>query len=88
MECLLLQQNYKNIFIRNNYPFLKQTNYNNILEVNKLLNTKSGKIFNKSYEKILNKAFCFTTTNFSETSATVAVAAFNFSKNLVPLNVC
>jgi DNA adenine methylase len=46
----------KNIFIRNNYPFLLQNNYNNIQLVSQFLNNKSGKIFNKSYEKILDKA--------------------------------
>jgi DNA adenine methylase len=45
-----------NIFLNNNYTFLKQNNYDNILQVNKFLNNKNGKIFNKSYEKILDKA--------------------------------
>ena len=45
-----------NIFIRNYYPFLLQNNYNNIQLVSQFLNNKSGKIFNKSYEKILDKA--------------------------------
>jgi DNA adenine methylase len=45
-----------NIFIRNYYPFLIQNNYNNILEVSEYLNNSKGKIFNKSYEKILDKA--------------------------------
>jgi DNA adenine methylase len=45
-----------NIFLNNNYTFLKQNNYDNILQVNQFLNNKSGKIFNKSYEKILDKA--------------------------------
>jgi|688.fasta_scaffold16664_2 DNA adenine methylase len=46
----------QNIYIRNNYPFLNQKNYDNINQVSNFLNTKSGKIFNKSYEKILDKA--------------------------------
>lgn len=46
----------QNIFIRNNYPFLLQNNYDNINQVSQFLNTKSGKFFNKSYEKILDKA--------------------------------
>jgi DNA adenine methylase len=45
-----------NIFIRNYYPFLSQNNYDNINQVSLFLNNKSGKIFNKSYEKILDKA--------------------------------
>jgi DNA adenine methylase len=45
-----------NIFIRNYYPFLLQNNYDNINHISLFLNTKSGKIFNKSYEKILDKA--------------------------------
>lgn len=45
-----------NIFIRNYYPFLIQNNYNNILEVSEYLNNSKGKIFNKSYEKIIDKA--------------------------------
>jgi DNA adenine methylase len=46
----------QNIYIRNNHPFLNQKNYDNINQVSQFLNTKSGKIFNKSYEKILDKA--------------------------------
>ncbi len=45
-----------NIYISNKYFFLKQQNYDNILEVSKMLNNSNGKIFNKSYEIILNKA--------------------------------
>lgn len=45
-----------NIFIRNYYPFLLQNNYDNINHVSLFLNNKSCKIFNKSYEKILDKA--------------------------------
>jgi DNA adenine methylase len=44
------------IYLENNYPFLKQNNYDNILEVSHFLNNSNGKIFNKSYEKILDKA--------------------------------
>jgi DNA adenine methylase len=44
------------IYIQNNYPFLKQNNYDNILKVSQFLNNLNGKIFNKSYEIILNKA--------------------------------
>ena len=45
-----------NIYINDNYTFLKQQNYNNILEVSLFLNNSKGKIFNKSYEKILNRS--------------------------------
>ena len=44
------------ILINNRYFFLEQNTYNNIQLVSQFLNTKSGKIFNKSYEKILDKA--------------------------------
>jgi DNA adenine methylase len=45
-----------NIYIRNYYPFLKQTYYDNILKVSQFLNNSKGNIFNKNYETILNKA--------------------------------
>jgi DNA adenine methylase len=45
-----------NIYINSNYTFLKQNNYDNILEVSEFLNNSKGKIFNKSYEIILDKA--------------------------------
>ena len=45
-----------NIYINSNYPFLKQNNYDNILEVSQFLNNSKGKVYNMSYEKILNKA--------------------------------
>ena len=44
------------ILINNRYFFLEQNTYNNIQLVSQFLNNKSGKIFNKSYEKILDKA--------------------------------
>lgn len=44
------------ILSRNKYYFLEQNNYDNINQVSLFLNNKSGKIFNKSYEKILDKA--------------------------------
>lgn len=44
------------IYLENNYPFLKQSHYNNIIEVSKFLNNSKGKIYNTSYEKILNKS--------------------------------
>jgi DNA adenine methylase len=44
------------IYIQNKYFFLQQNNYDNILEVSRFLNNTKGKIFNTSYEKILNKA--------------------------------
>lgn len=45
-----------NIYVHKRYFFLEQIKVNNINQVSKFLNTKSGKIFNKSYEKILDKA--------------------------------
>lgn len=45
-----------NIYIRNEYPFLKQNNYDNIFQVSEFLNNLNGKIYNKSYEKILNRS--------------------------------
>lgn len=44
------------IYIENNYPFLKQKHYDNILEVSQFLNKSKGYIFNMSYEKILNRS--------------------------------
>ena len=44
------------ILSRNKYYFLEDNSLNNILQVSQFLNNKSGKIFNKSYEKILDKA--------------------------------
>jgi DNA adenine methylase len=44
------------IYLENNYPFLKQNNYDNILEVSEYVNNSKGQIFNKSYEIILDKA--------------------------------
>ena len=45
-----------NIYINSNYTFIKQTYYDNILNVSNFLHNSKGKIFNKSYETILNKA--------------------------------
>jgi DNA adenine methylase len=71
----------KNIFIRNNYPFLLQKNYDNINYVSQFLNNKSGKIFNKSYEKILDKAkrgdFVFLDPPYIENNN----YGFNYNKN-------
>jgi len=44
------------IIINNRYFFLEQNNYDNILEVSQFLHNSNGKIFNKSYEYILDKA--------------------------------
>ena len=44
------------IIINNRYFFLEENNYNNIREVSDFLNNSKGKIFNKSYEIILDKA--------------------------------
>ena len=44
------------IYIRNQYTFLNDNYYNNILDVSEFLNNSSGKIYNKDYKKILSKA--------------------------------
>jgi len=69
------------IYIENNYPFLKQNTYGNINNVSQFLNNKSGKIFNKSYEKILDKAkendFVFLDPPYIETHR----YQFNYNKD-------
>lgn len=45
-----------NIYIRDSYPFLEKKYYSNLLEISHFLNNSNGKIYNKSYEKILDKA--------------------------------
>ena len=40
----------------NNYTFLKETNYENIRNVSDFLNNTKGKIYNKDYKDILEKA--------------------------------
>ena len=69
-----------NIFLNNNYTFLKQNNYDNINEISQFLNT-NGKIFNKSYEKILDKAkqndFVFLDPPYIEPTN----YKFNYNKN-------
>lgn len=44
-----------NIYV-NNYPFLKESNYNNLLDASDYLNVTNGKIYNKDYTVILDKA--------------------------------
>jgi DNA adenine methylase len=44
------------ILARNKYYFLEQNSLDNINHVSQFLNNNYGKIFNKSYEKILDKA--------------------------------
>lgn len=72
-----------NIFIRNYYPFLLQNNYDNINQVSLFLNNKSGKIFNKSYEIIIDKAkegdFVFLDPPYIESNN----YGFNYNKNEV-----
>ena len=46
----------QNIYINDIYPFLKQTYSDNLLEVSSFLNNVNGKIYNKSYQLVLNKA--------------------------------
>jgi DNA adenine methylase len=43
------------IYIKNDYPFLKQNFYNNLLNISELLNT-NGKILNEEYKKVLKNA--------------------------------
>jgi DNA adenine methylase len=45
-----------NIYVHKRYFFLEQIKLDNINQVSKFLNTKHGKLFNKTYEKILDKA--------------------------------
>jgi DNA adenine methylase len=45
-----------NLYVHKRYFFLENNCLDNINQVSQFLNTKSGKIFNKSYEKILDKA--------------------------------
>jgi DNA adenine methylase len=65
------------------YPFLKQKNYDNILEVSQFLNNSKGKIFNKNYEIILDKAksgdFVFLDPPYVETNN----YGFNYNKDEV-----
>jgi DNA adenine methylase len=44
-----------NIYV-DNYPFLKEANYTNLLNVADYLNDTKGKIYNKDYKEILEKA--------------------------------
>ena len=44
------------IYIENRYFFLEQNNYDNILDASYFLNNTNGKIYNKSYQIILEKA--------------------------------
>ena len=45
-----------NIYVNNNYPFLKDVYYENILNVSEFLNNSKGHIYNKDYKDILEKA--------------------------------
>ena len=69
------------ILSRNKYYFLEENSLNNILQVSQFLNTKSGKIFNKSYENILDKAkegdFVFLDPPYIESTN----YKFNYNKN-------
>ena len=44
-----------NIYV-DSYPFLKEANYTNLLDVSDYLNETKGKIYNKDYKLILEKA--------------------------------
>ena len=69
------------ITINNDYPFLKESNYNNIVKVSEYLNNSKGQIYNKSYEIILNKAkkddFVFLDPPYIESHN----YKFNYNKN-------
>lgn len=71
------------ILSRNKYYFLEENNLNNINQVSQFLNNKSGKIFNKSYEKILDKAkegdYAFLDPPYIETHN----YSFNYNKDEV-----
>ena len=45
-----------NILAKNQYYFLSNIFYNNLKEISKYLNKTNGKIYNKSYENVLEKA--------------------------------
>lgn len=45
-----------NIFVNNNYTFLKQTYFDKLKNVEEYMQNSNGKIYNKSYVDILNKA--------------------------------
>lgn len=45
-----------NIYLNKTYPFLNDTYYKNLLQVSEYLNINNGKIYNKDYKYILNKA--------------------------------
>ena len=47
---------YISMYISNNYPFLKPTYYSNLVEISTFINNSKGKIYNKSYEQVLDKA--------------------------------
>ena len=72
-----------NIYVHKRYFFLEQIKLDNINHVSQFLNTKSGKIFNKSYEKILDKAkegdFVFLDPPYIETHN----YRFNYNKDEV-----
>ena len=71
------------ILSRNKYYFLEENNHDNILEVSEFLNNSKGKIFNKSYEIILDKAksgdFVFLDPPYIESHN----YKFNYNKNEV-----
>ena len=72
-----------NIFVNNTYSFLKLNYYDNINQVSDFLNNTKGKIFNKSYEQILDKAkqgdFVFLDPPYIEKKK----YQFNYNKNEV-----
>jgi DNA adenine methylase len=69
-----------NIFINNNFPYLKQAYYTNLLEVSDFLNSTEGKIYNTDYKIVLKKAkegdFVFLDPPYVEDGY-----KFNYNKN-------
>ena len=70
-----------NIYTKNNYPFLSQITFNNIINVSNFLNGTKGVIFNTDYKKVLNKAkkgdFVFLDPPYIEEHN----YSFNYNKN-------
>ena len=68
---------------KDSYSFLKETYYNNLNYTSNYLNNSNGKIYNKSYEQILNKAkkgdFVFLDPPYIENHD----YQFNYNKNEV-----
>ncbi len=75
------------ILSKNYLPFLKDNYYNNLLQVSEFLNEPNGKIYNRDYKNILNKAqkgdFVFMDPPYVEDHG----YQFNYNKNEVLDNI-